>query len=44
VAKPKFSHNSGEFGPEQNDAGLESISQTVQKLQHFQMLVIKNSK
>jgi hypothetical protein len=44
VAKLKFSQNSGEFSPEQNGAGLESISQTVQKLQHFQMLVIKNSK
>jgi hypothetical protein len=44
VAKLKFSHYSGEFGPEQNDAGLELISQTVQKLQHFQMLVIKNSR
>jgi hypothetical protein len=44
TAKPKFSHLSWKFGPEQNDAGLESISQTVQKLQHFQMLVIQNSK
>jgi hypothetical protein len=30
--------------PEQNDASLESISQTVQKLQHFQMLVFRNSR
>jgi hypothetical protein len=33
-----------EFSPEQNNAGLESISQTVQTLQHFQMLVFKNSR
>jgi hypothetical protein len=44
MAKLKFSHISWKFGPEQNDAGLESIYQTVQKLQHFQMLVIKNSR
>jgi hypothetical protein len=44
MAKLNFSHISCKFGPEQNDAGLESISQTVQKLQHFQMLVIQNSK
>jgi hypothetical protein len=44
VAKLKFGQNSGEFCSEQNDAGLESIAQTMQKLQHFQMLVIKNSR
>jgi hypothetical protein len=44
VPSLKCSQNSREFSPEQNDAGLESISQTVQKLQHFLMLVIKNSK
>jgi hypothetical protein len=44
MAKLKFSHISWKFGPEQNDAGLESIAQTVQKLQHFQMLVIQNSR
>jgi hypothetical protein len=44
MAKLKFSHISWKFGPEQNDAGLESISQTVQKLQNFQMLVIQNSR
>jgi hypothetical protein len=33
-----------EFNPEQNYAGLESISQTIQKLYHFQMLAFINSR
>jgi hypothetical protein len=31
-------------GPEQNDAGLESISQTGQQLKHFQLLAFRNSR
>jgi hypothetical protein len=33
-----------EFNSDQNVASLESISQTVQKLQHFQMVAFRNSR
>jgi hypothetical protein len=42
-ARLKCSQNSREFSREQNYAGLESISQMVQKL-YFQMLVFRNSR
>jgi hypothetical protein len=46
VAKLKCSRNSREFSPEQNDAGLNSVSQTAQTLAYsiFQMLVVINSR
>jgi hypothetical protein len=42
--KVKCREISREFSPEQNDADLESISQTVQKLLHFQILPFRNSR
>jgi hypothetical protein len=42
--KTHISQNSREFSPEQNNAGLESISQTVQKVTAFSNIGLQKFK